>query len=221
MRRNASLRYTNFQTSENFDAAKVIKDVTTGSPSTASRYRRSSDNVPKKQMSSDAALALLVEIKLSKSQYQGLRSVSIENNCKLYIYILYNPPYKSVLEAKQKCYPSKSEITVTESSAQIKLQSLLNHIAERILLTQSDVIKSLTSDKVRQLDLICKWGCDGTSGQRHSNRNSLMMTELNLIRIFFLLHSYHCSFYQLIKKRIQKSLCGKILGLCSHDIVDQ
>lgn len=28
-----------------------------------------------------------------------------------------------------------------------------------------DVIKSLSSEKVRNLNLICKWGCDGTSGQ--------------------------------------------------------
>jgi len=27
------------------------------------------------------------------------------------------------------------------------------------------VIKSLTSDNVRYVNLICKWGCDGTSGQ--------------------------------------------------------
>jgi len=32
-------------------------------------------------------------------------------------------------------------------------------------LTQSEVIKSLPSEKVCNLILICKWGCDGTSGQ--------------------------------------------------------
>jgi len=64
-----------------------------------------------------------------------------------------------------KCYPIKSDITVTECSAEVKLQALLNHTTERILLTQMDVIKSLSSEKVRNFNLICKWGCDGTSGQ--------------------------------------------------------
>lgn len=62
-----------------------------------------------------------------------LNKLQHPSNCKLY------PPYKSVLETKQKCYPLKSEITVTESSAQIKLQSLLNHTVERILLTQTNI----------------------------------------------------------------------------------
>lgn len=69
------------------------------------------------------------------------------------------------MEAKRKCYPLKSNISVTECSAVVKLQALLDHTANRILLTQMDVIKSLASENVRNLNLICKWGCDGTSGQ--------------------------------------------------------
>ena len=32
-------------------------------------------------------------------------------------------------------------------------------------MVQSDVIKSLPENKLDDLELICKWGCDGTTGQ--------------------------------------------------------
>lgn len=140
------------------DAAKVIKDVTLGSPSKAKKYKKC-DSISETTLSANAALSLIVEQKLSRSQYQGLRNISRENNCNLF------PPYKLVYQAKLKCYPIKSDITITECSAEVKLQALLNHTTERILLTQMDVIKSLSSDKVRNLNLICKWGCDGTCSQ--------------------------------------------------------
>lgn len=141
------------------DAARVIKDVTMGSPSKAEKYRRSIELIQENILSADSALSLLIELKLSRSQYQSLRTISRENKCKLY------PSYKIVLEAKRKCYPLKSNISVTECSVEVKLQALLDHTANRILLTQMDVIKSLASENVRNLNLICKWGCDGTSGQ--------------------------------------------------------
>jgi len=96
------------------DAAKIVKDVTLGSPSKAKKYRRL-EFTPESILSGDSALSLVIEQKLSKSQYQGLRTISKENNCNLY------PPYKEVLEAKRKCYPPKSSITITECSAEVKL----------------------------------------------------------------------------------------------------
>ncbi|XP_071572537.1 uncharacterized protein [Temnothorax nylanderi] len=142
------------------DAAKVVKDVTLGSSTKAAKYRRSMEPILETTLSSDSALLLSIEQKLSKShQYQGLRAVSKENNCELY------PPYKAVLQAKQKCYPSKTDITITDCSAEMKLQALLDHTVERILLTQNDVIKSSTPENVNNMTLTCKWGCDETSGQ--------------------------------------------------------
>ncbi|XP_011867945.1 PREDICTED: uncharacterized protein LOC105562053 [Vollenhovia emeryi] len=146
--------------SGNLHASKVIRDVTEGSPSKASQYRKSMERVSEDVLSGNEALSLVVEGKMTKSQYQLIRSVSVKKNCKLY------PPYKCVLDSKKKCYPAKSEISVTESGATVGLQALLNHTAERILMVQSDVIESLPENKVDNLELICKWGCDGTSGQR-------------------------------------------------------
>lgn len=137
----------------------MVQDITEGSPTKARRYRESLNDDREKQMTKDEALSLVIENKLSKSMYNNIRAASIQHNCKLY------PSYKYVLQAKKECYPSATDITIIECSAEIKLQALLDHTVQRILLIQKDVIKSLTSDNVRYVNLICKWGCDGTSGQ--------------------------------------------------------
>ena len=114
---------------------------------------------PEETLSCDEAVALMIDNNLSKGQYIGIRSVSLGKNCFVY------PSYHQVLEAKKQCYPSQFEIIVTESSAEVNLQLLLDHIVGRLLLVQADVIKSLPSEKKCDFQLICKWGCDGTSGQ--------------------------------------------------------
>lgn len=101
-------------------------------------------------LSGEAALSLLVEQKLSKCEYMGLRTVSKENNCNLY------PPYRTVLQAKRKCYPLLTDITITEYSAKVKLQALLDHTVERILLVQNDVIKNLAPENICRMTFICK-----------------------------------------------------------------
>lgn len=102
----------------------------------------------------------MVETKLTKKQYKVIRSSLKENNCRLY------PNYEAVRAAKELCYPPRSSITITESSADIKLQDLLDHTCKHILLTQRDIMKSLNMETtVIKADLICKWGCDESSGQ--------------------------------------------------------
>ncbi|CAL1672299.1 unnamed protein product [Lasius platythorax] len=141
------------------DASKIVKEATLTSPLRASRYRKAFQSTTENTLSEDAALSVLVEFKLSKSQYQGLRSVSKENHCKLY------PPYKKVTQAKSRCYPPCTAINITESSAEVHLQALLDHTVERILFLQNDVIRSLSQKCVSNMNFICKWGCDGSSGQ--------------------------------------------------------
>jgi len=145
--------------SGNLDASKVVKDVTSTSPSRATKYRKAMKSTSETRLSGEAALLLLIEQKLSKSQYTGLRAMSLENNCNLY------PPYKTILQTKRECYPLSMDITITEYSAEVKLQALLDHTVERILLVQNDVIKNLAPENLSRITLICKWGCDGSSGQ--------------------------------------------------------
>lgn len=118
------------------DASKVLHDIMEGSPTRATRYRQSLYCNSERKMTNDEALSFIIENKLSKNMYNNIRSTSVEHNCKLY------PSYKDVLQAKKQCYPSTSEITITECSAEVRLQALLDHTIQRILLVQKEVIKS-------------------------------------------------------------------------------
>lgn len=51
------------------------------------------------------------------------------------------------------------------------MQALLDHTVDRILLTQMDVVKSLSPENIAKFILICKWGCDGTSSQSTYKQN--------------------------------------------------
>lgn len=147
------------RTSGQSHASKIVKDVTSTSPTRASKYITAFTSKVEKTLSHDEALSVLVEHKFSKRTYQGIRKVAKENNCKLYT------SYNNVLKAKDRCYPPRTSITITESCAEVKLQALLDHTAERILFIQKEVIDTLTMENVKNMHLICKWGCDGTSGQ--------------------------------------------------------
>lgn len=148
------------RTSGSIDAANVLKDVTTSSPTRAAKYRKSfklAATPRPTEMSSDEALLDFVNLKLSKQQYLDLRE-SLRKK-KFFAY----PSYGKLLEAKRRCYPEL--ISVTETSAEVKLQSLLDHTCKRILLVQEDVINTLHPKITSTLRCIVKWGCDGSSGQ--------------------------------------------------------
>lgn len=103
------------------DASKVLKESTMTTPTRASKIRllylqsTTSKHVMQKY-TSDEALALLVDLKLTKYQYQNLRTQAQNKNANIY------PTYNSVRDAKIKCYPNLSEISVTETKASIHLQ---------------------------------------------------------------------------------------------------
>ncbi|CAH0556720.1 unnamed protein product [Brassicogethes aeneus] len=136
----------------------------------------------KSQLSSERALALTVDARLSKRQYQELRNIAKENNSNLY------PPYNQIREAKKLCYPN--DITATDHSVSVKLQSLLDHTTCRLLSTlELDGFKSL---KKCELIMISKWGMDGSSGQKeyrqafesnYSDKN-LLLTCLVPLQIY-------------------------------------
>lgn len=147
------------RTSGQLDAAKVVKDATLTTPTRASRYRKFLETKPEVTLSADAALSYLVDRKMSKNDYQALRSLSIGQHCRMV------PPYSKVAEAKKLCYPPQTAITITESKAEVQLQALLDHTVQRIILLQREVISSIADENVKKMSLICKWGCDGSSGQ--------------------------------------------------------
>lgn len=103
----------------------------------------------------DSALALITQAKLSKYQYEILRKATQNIGYDIF------PNYTKIIEAKKNCYPNNIEIT--EKSAKVGLQDLLDHTSRRILNTKTQVdIEALEED---HLTLHTKWGCDGASGQ--------------------------------------------------------
>lgn len=141
------------------DAAHVVKEVTAGSPSKASSYRSSIHQVRERTMTAEEALSVLIEGNYSKHQYQVARSGCKIVNSKAY------PPYNDVREAKKACYPPRLSMTFTEKCGAVNLQSLLNHTVKRIIQFRESVILNMEANILSNLTLICKWGCDGTSGQ--------------------------------------------------------
>ncbi|GBN57958.1 hypothetical protein AVEN_268673-1 [Araneus ventricosus] len=78
------------------------------------------------------------------------------------------PAYHKIKVAKQLCYPS--DVNVTETCAEIKLQSLMDHATMRLCKVQEDVLKSVRD--LRTLDIIVKWGCEGAEQSRYKQKFS-------------------------------------------------
>lgn len=135
-------------------ASKLLKEITTASPKRASKYRKAYRNSlePQQQMSSEDALGVLVDAKLSRYQYDIIRMSAPEKY----------PSYKKVQSAKKLCYPN--DIKVTDTCASVSLQAMLDHTVKRLLLTVDSVIETLQDKELREFQLLSKWGFDGSSG---------------------------------------------------------
>lgn len=128
-------------------------------------------------LSPEKALGLLISLKLSKWQYITLRETIIREGSK----DIY-PSYYKVQKAKMECYPPKTSVTVTDSSAKITLQALLDLTVNRIL----ESLPSTSGTQGKQLILTSKWGFDGASNQsRYKQKmdseqddSSIFMTSL-------------------------------------------
>lgn len=105
----------------------------------------------KKYMDLTKALAILMDAELSKHQYEVIRNAL--KDCGYNVF----PPYYLLVEEKKKCYPE--HVTITETSAKIELQNLLDHTAKRLIETKSQEDLTTISD---ELTLVTKWGCDGS-----------------------------------------------------------
>lgn len=108
------------------------------------------------EVNPDDVLSLLTEAKLTKHQYL-LICAFINSRANPVL-----PSYDKVTDAKKKCYPEN--IKVTESTAEVELQSLLDHTATRIVEFQKELITAIPEESMGDVTLIGKWGFDGSTG---------------------------------------------------------
>jgi len=134
----------------NITEAKMVKTIV--STSTETLRKSSVSQVEDKKLSPAQALSMFVEASLTRRQYEIIRETSKD---------LY-PCYSILQQEKKKCYPPQSAIHVTETSAEVELQYLLNHTAERLCLYLNEVLETLSEEELSSLQLIYKWGCDGS-----------------------------------------------------------
>ena len=123
-----------------------------------------------REISPQKALALYVSMQLSKWRYSVLRNFNEKEGLKY-------PTYYQLLKEKNNCYPKKEDVTVTETSVKIRLQSLLDLTVKRLIISLGD--KCNTEE---QLVLHSKWGFDGASSQSvYHQKSSACDSELNTI----------------------------------------
>lgn len=142
-----------------YKKAKIVQHVISATPSRTTRILNSIPT-PKeeKKFTPEEALGLFLDLKLTKHQYYQLRQRALQKNVDLF------PAYGDILSAKKECYPPNDAIKITEKSAEVELQSLLDHTSERLL--QSLEMNDFKRYGNCHLTLYCKWGCDGSSGQQ-------------------------------------------------------
>lgn len=141
-----------------WDEYEVMKDLMS-SPARAAIINKARKNAEKigavQAYTPERGLAFLIGNKLSYLQYNNMRKEAKDFGQN----ILY-PSYKKIQEEKKKCYPGK--ISITEDSAILPLQKLLDHTASRILEMLDEVMNIHPPNQ--KLTLISKWGIDGSSG---------------------------------------------------------
>lgn len=144
------------------DLSRLIKDASS-TPTRASKYRKiiTSDKKGGSQqtkLSTTKALALLVDADLTSNQYKIIRAASKS------IY----PCYSLVQKEKNKCYPE--DIFISEIMVEVKLQNLLDHTTRRICTYLEEVLMLANNLEVQNMELLCKWGCDGSQQQQFKQK---------------------------------------------------
>ena len=136
--------------------ADITKAVLSASPLRVQRIKASIPTPQRDPIKYDGptALALFLDMGLSKEKYKLMRKSLRSHNVDVF------PSYNVLMEAKIEATPSN--LIITETSVEVNLQDLVDHTAKRI-------INSLDNRELQilptQLNLLSKWGCDGSSGQ--------------------------------------------------------
>ena len=80
------------------DAAAVMKHMCGGTSTTAKKYRSRFNLETENTLSAESALSVMLQLKLSKNDYQFMRNASVSNKCSPY------PSYKKISRARKARY---------------------------------------------------------------------------------------------------------------------
>ena len=125
-----------FRTEDNRQAAKILCDIVS---SDAVKTYINKNNVKIVRLTEDKALFLITNARFTKYEYNVIKSNALEANCQLYL------NYESVIEAKKHCCPDN--IVITESSAEVPVQDLVNHTMKRFDISLNDLFSSVEVKK--------------------------------------------------------------------------
>lgn len=160
------------------EAEKIVDVLPTASPKRLSRMIQSI-TTPKSTTSftSEDALALVLNLGLTRNKYKILRKAVIEKGYDIF------PSSKSIKETKENILkPITSPVYATNKSSKVELSQLLDNTASRIISTFSS--EDIERCKDSEVVLIFKWGCDGTSGFSEYKQPSSSNSEANFSSIF-------------------------------------
>lgn len=114
-----------------------------------------------KEVSKEKVLAIFAVLNSTKAEYQAVRKMLTDEGKNVF------PFHYQIQRAKSVCYPPKEKIHISDSSASVELQAILDLTVGRILKTCQDI----NFEELGKLTLICKWGFDGASGQSLYNQS--------------------------------------------------
>lgn len=162
------------------DAAKIMQETMQTTPSQAVKLRQAWKSAKSSRMykvlTDDEGLGLFIDGDFSRDQWILLRKTTARCNAPQ-IY----PSYKKLLNARKKCLPDRNTIEITEILAEVPLQELLDHTAQRILSLDIDGLDEIPLSA--DLELLCKWGFDGSS-DHHNYKQKFVDDEADDSSIF-------------------------------------
>ncbi|CAH0552735.1 unnamed protein product [Brassicogethes aeneus] len=145
------------------DAAAILKDITTTSPTRVTKYKRAlseSRSVKPASLTPLQALAMFIEADLTRRQYEVVRNTNKD----------FYPCYSLIQKAKRECYPPQEECRVSSTGAESNLQSLVDLTMKSLSIVLEEVLLTLKKHERDSLKLICKWGCDGSQQTQYKQK---------------------------------------------------
>ncbi|XP_011858792.1 PREDICTED: uncharacterized protein LOC105556321 [Vollenhovia emeryi] len=143
------------------DLSAVLNELCKDSKKVAHLIQNVGNTTSIVKMTSEEALGYLLDHNMSKRDYQSMRLLVKSRNADIF------PSYNDILAAKSKCRPNPQFVKISETSAEVLLQGLLDHTTERILQLQDKpilqfieqnrkVLNAITGTKSTQTCSMCK-----------------------------------------------------------------